>query len=120
LGRVWWETEVEIRAAFRSAVVAREAAIAQKQAVAFAERVMLAAEARVTAGDLAPLRLRIAQTDVADARQQALLLELEYRNACVRLATVVGWPAGQPIEPIGNLPRPATLADLAEEIERWI
>ena len=102
---VWWETEVAIRAAFAHAVVAREAAEAQASAVAFAERVMKALELEVAAGDLAPLNLRIAETDVADARQQSLQLELEYRNACVRLATLAGWPQGRLIEPLGELPR---------------
>jgi outer membrane protein, heavy metal efflux system len=102
---VWWETEVEIRAAFAHAVVAREAAEAQASAVAFAERVMTALELKVTTGDLAPLTLRIAETDVADARQQLLQLELEYRNACVRLATIAGWPSARLIEPVGELPK---------------
>jgi outer membrane protein, heavy metal efflux system len=117
---VWWETEVEIRAAFAHAVVAREAAEAQASAVAFAERVMTALELKVTAGDLAPLTLRIAETDVADARQQLLQLELEYRNACVRLATISGWPSARLIEPVGELPRVTEVSaiDLASLVEK--
>jgi outer membrane protein, heavy metal efflux system len=117
---VWWETEVEIRAAFAHAVVAREAAEAQASAVAFAERIMAALELKVSTGDLAPLTLRIAETDVADARQQLLQLELEYRNACVRLATVAGWPSARLIEPVGELPRVTDISrtDLASLVEQ--
>jgi outer membrane protein, heavy metal efflux system len=109
---IWWETEVEIRAAFAYAVVAREAAEAQANAVAFAERMMTAFELSVSVGDLAPLNLRIAEIDVADARQQQFQLELEYQNACVRLATLAGWPAGKGIEPIGGLPGPVAIDEL--------
>jgi outer membrane protein, heavy metal efflux system len=118
--RTWWETEVEIRAAFNAAIVAREAALAQAQTVAFSERLMRAAEVRVSAGDLAPLTLRIAQTDVADARQQLLQLELEYRNACVRLAQEAGWPGAEPIEPIGDLPKPVATRDVSPRIGDWV
>lgn len=110
---VWWRTEVDIRAAFAHAVVAREAAEAQAAAVAFSERVMVALELKVSTGDLAPLTLRIAETDVADARQQLLQLELEYRNACVRLATLAGWPEGRAIEPVGELPKATSVPDVA-------
>jgi len=103
---IWWETEVELRAAYAYAVVAREAAEAQARAVEFAERMMAGFELSVQAGDLAPLNLRIAETDVADARQQQFQLELVYQNACVRLAALAGWPAGRGIEPIGDLPQP--------------
>lgn len=115
----WWATEVEIRAAFMQALVAREAAEAQASAVEFTERMMAAFELQVETGELAPLDLRIAETEVADARQQLLALELEYRNACVRLATLAGWASGTAIEPVGELPTPIDVEghELAEVVE---
>ncbi|MFO7567153.1 MAG: TolC family protein [Enhygromyxa sp.] len=116
---MWWMTEVEIRAAFMLALVARETVEAQASAVEFAERMVAAFELRVQTGDLAPLDLRIAETEVADARQQLLELELEYRNTCVRLAALAGWPTGAAIEPIGDLPTPVEIGgqELREMVE---
>jgi cobalt-zinc-cadmium efflux system outer membrane protein len=67
----------------------------------------------VQAGDAAPLIERLAEADAAQAQQRAVAAFQAYRDACLALAEVAGWPVASPPEPIGELPAPRPAPSLA-------
>ncbi len=104
--QVRWSVHTDVHATFHQALVARERAALAERVVAFQLTVLGIAERRVGAGDTAPLSLRLAEAELAQARQQAVATAQEYRAARLRLALLSGWPASSPPEPAGALDEP--------------
>ena len=102
-----WQAEVEARAAFRRALLARQRAETAQTAEAFATRVASTTRTLVDAGQESPLRLRLAEAEVARAAQAHLDARYRYRAACNDLAKIVGWPLDERITPKGDLPPPS-------------
>lgn len=103
---VSWDVEVRVRAAFSRAVVAREILDARKQVEVFNRRTAEIVRARVAAGDVAELQLRMAEGELALAVQARVAATIEYRSVCRDLAATAGWPSDVPIEPRGDLTSP--------------
>lgn len=116
----WWRIQVAIRAAFREAVVAREALEAQRFAVEFSEEILRAVQVRVKVGEGSPLRLRVVEADLADAKQRLMRARFQYRQACIQMAKLAGWPLDEPIEPRGELLEVIELDGVESVIDRWL
>jgi cobalt-zinc-cadmium efflux system outer membrane protein len=101
-----WLVHREVHAAFHTALVARERwAVVQKLLVS-TEELLSVAERRLQAGDISPLAVRLAEGELAQARQTSLTAERGYRSAQLELAEVSGWPPSPLPEPVGDLDQP--------------
>ncbi|MFY0536713.1 TolC family protein [Nannocystis pusilla] len=69
------------------------------------------ASRRQQAGEISRLRVRVAEGELARARQAKLAADLNYRLACIHLAEMAGWPSGQLIAPAGELGDPIKVRD---------
>lgn len=121
LERARWQVHQQIHAGYRAALAAQRNTEIVRRLADFAARLVEIAHRRVQAGDVAPLIERLAEADAAQARERAVAAFQGYRDACLALAEVAGWPVASPPEPIGDLPAPrrapplARLAELARE-----
>jgi len=112
-----WQVHQQINAGYRGALAARRRAELTRWLAVFAAQLVEIARRRAEAGDVAPLIQRVAEADAAQAEQHAVAAFQTYRDACLSLAEIAGWPVASPPEPIGDLPaprRPPTLAALTE------
>ncbi|MEQ8727502.1 MAG: TolC family protein [Sandaracinaceae bacterium] len=106
LERARWRVHQQIHAGYRGALAARRQAEITRTLAAFATQLVDIAHRRVQAGDAAPLIERLAEADAADAQQRSVAAFQAYRDACLALAEIAGWPVASPPEPIGALPPP--------------
>jgi len=98
-----FETAVEVRWAYAKALLARERLRTARLVEEFTRGTVQSARLRVEAGDLSPLRLRMAEAAFAQATQSRREAARAYRAACRDTATRAGWPADDPIDPVGEL-----------------
>ena len=113
LGRAHWLVHQQIHAGYRAALAARRGTEIARRLVTFATQLVEIARRRVQAGDVAPLIERLAEADLAQARQRAVAALQSYRDACLALAEVAGWPVASPPEPEGELSAPHPAPSLA-------
>src|SRR4029079_14316281 len=76
-----WQIHRLVHAAFHAGLVAREQVAAAIQALAFTERMLEIAQQRKAAGDVSALDVRVAETELAQARQTKIGAEASYRAA---------------------------------------
>jgi len=107
-----FETAVHVRWGYASALLARARLRTADLVLDFSAGMVRGARVRVDAGDLSPLRLRIAEAALAQATQARREAARAYRAACRDLATRAGWPIEDPIEPVGTLDRTVTVRDV--------
>lgn len=98
-----FETQVALRWAYASALLAKQRLHTATRVRDFTGSLVHTAKRQVEAGDLAPLRLRMAEASLAQATQARREAARVYRAACRQLATTAGWPAAEPIAPVGEL-----------------
>ena len=98
-----FETHVEVRWAYAKALLARERLRTASLVEEFTQSTVRNAQVRVDAGDLPPLRLRMAEAAFSQATQARREAARVYRAACRDVATTAGWPSNDPIEPVGEL-----------------
>lgn len=103
---VRWAVHCDVHAAFHRALVEREQLGLAARVVAFQQEVLRAVERQISAGETAPLTLRLAQAEVAQSEQVQVAAEQAYLAARLRLAQLSGWPAAAPPEPGGNVDTP--------------
>ncbi|MCB9656069.1 MAG: TolC family protein [Sandaracinaceae bacterium] len=106
LERVRWELHQRVHATYRLAIATRERAALTQQLAQVAEQLLDIARRRARANDVAPLVVRIAEAEAAQARQRAVAALQDYRSVCLQLAELSGWEGVQPPEPVGDLPSP--------------
>ncbi len=115
-----WSLHQRVHALFHSALVARDRVGAADGLLKFSEAVLTVARQRLEAGETSPLPVRIAEGELAQARQKKLAADAAYLTTRLQLATAVGWRGKNPPDPAGSLvaprPPPATdgLVDLAK------
>ncbi|HEY8376884.1 MAG TPA: TolC family protein, partial [Nannocystis sp.] len=95
LAQVRWTTHAQVHYAFNTALIAKERARTAARTLQFAERLLDIASRRQAAGEISRLRVRVAEGELARARQAKLAADLNYRLACLHLTEMAGWPAGQ-------------------------
>jgi outer membrane protein, heavy metal efflux system len=114
---VRWLVHCDVHAEFhRTLVEAARLALAER-VVAFQEDVLRVVERQIAAGETAPLTLRLAQAEVAQARQIVVAAEQAVLASRLRLAQLSGWPIATPPLPSGQVdtPRdPPSVEQLAE------
>lgn len=103
IAQVRWELQSDVRAAFRRALVERERVLQAQRVRAFQEDVLRIVERQISAGEIGPLSLRLAQAEVAQARQVLLATEQELLSSRIQLAQLSGWPVDSPPVPRGEL-----------------
>ena len=101
-----WLVHREVHAAFHTALVARERWHVVKKLLVSTEELHSVAERRLEAGDISPLQVRLAEAELAQARQKSLAAERGYRSAQLELAELSGWPPDPLPEPVGDLDEP--------------
>lgn len=116
LAQVRWETHARVHYAYNMALVAKERARTAARTQAFAERLLEVASRREQAGEISRLRVKVAEGELAMARQAKLAADLSYRLAALHLAEMAGWPQGQLVTPVGDLPDPMKVRDPEELI----
>jgi cobalt-zinc-cadmium efflux system outer membrane protein len=104
--RAHWVLHQQVHAAYRQAIAMRERAAVTRQLADVADQLLDIAQRRARASDVAPLVVRIAEAEAAQARQRAVGALQDYRSACLQLAELTGWQGAAPPEPVGDLPTP--------------
>lgn len=115
LAQVRWDTHARVHYAYNMALVAKERARTAARTEAFAARLLDVAARRQMAGEISRLRVRVAEGELARAKQAKLAADLGFRLACLHLAEMAGWPQGQLIAPAGELGDPIKVRD-AEQL----
>lgn len=113
-----WQVHQQIHAAFHRALIARERLLAAQRVLAFADRLVVVASQRHAAGETSPLPVRLAEAELSQAKQAAILSESQYDEVRLELARVAGWSSPTLPTPTGRLEPPATppaLADLVAQ-----
>lgn len=114
-----WEVHRDVHAAFHRALVARDRLVVANRTLAFQERLLEVARARLAAGDISPLPVRLAEGELSQSRVARIEAEQGYRRTRLALGALAGWPPAHPPEPAGTLdpprdpPPPAGLAEAA-------
>ena len=103
----------QIHAGYHAALAARRQAEVARRLAYFARELVQVAGRRAATGEASPLAERLAEADAAQARQHEVAAVQAYRDACLALAEVAGWPAASPPEPIGELPTPRSAPALS-------
>ena len=117
LDEVRWEVHWAVHGAFHRALVARERLAAAKRLLAFQERLLEIARGRLSAGDVSPLPVRLAEGELSQARVARIAAEQGFLRARLQLGALAGWPAADPPEPAGTLDQPQTPPDTNSLIE---
>lgn len=98
-----WSVHCDVHAAFHRALVEQERARLAERVVTFQKEVLLIAERQIAAGEAAPVALRLAQAEVAQAEQVLVAAEQAFFTSRIRLAQLSGWPAETPPLPAGSV-----------------
>ena len=118
LVQLQWETYAQVHYSYNMALLARARASTAERTQGFSARLLEVAERRAQAGEISKLRVRVAAGELAQARQNKLNADLEYRLACIHLSEVAGWPPPQLVAPAGNLEAPLRVRSEADLIAR--
>lgn len=108
--QVRWFVHCDVHAAFHRALVEQQRLRLAERVVAFQREVLRFAERQIAAGEVAPLTLRLAQAEVAQAEQVLVGTEQSFFASRIRLAQLSGWPAAKPPMPEGQVDEPRELA----------
>jgi outer membrane protein, heavy metal efflux system len=101
-----WFVHCDVHAAFHRALVEEQRLRLAERVVAFQREVLRFAERQIAAGEVAPLTLRLAQAEVAQAEQVLVGTEQSFFASRIRLAQLSGWPASKPPMPEGQVDEP--------------
>lgn len=101
-----WAVHCDVHAAYHRALVDQERRRLAERVVTFQLEVLRIVELRIGAGDAAPLALRLAQAEVAQAQQLLLVTQQALLVSRIRLAQLSGWPAATPPMPTSALDSP--------------
>ena len=104
--QIRWAVHCDVHAAFHAALVERERARLAERVVAFQEDVLRVVERQIAAGETAPLSQRLAQAEVAQARQVLVAANQGFLASRLRLAQLSGWPVARPPDPAGGVDAP--------------
>lgn len=115
--QVRWSVHCDVHAAFHEALVARERAQLGARIMTFQDELLRIVERQIAAGEAAPLTLRLAQAEVAQARQTAVAATQAHYVARLRLAQLAGWPVDRPPLPAGMLDAPRDPPPLPELVQ---
>ena len=101
-----WAVHCDVHAAFHRALVEQERARLAERVVTFQQEVLRVVERQISAGEAAPLALRLAQAEVAQAQQILVATRQAFLASRIRLAQLSGWPVATPPMPAGVVDSP--------------
>jgi len=104
--QIRWNVHCDVHATFHHAVVERERVLLATRVVTFQEEVLRVVERQIAAGETAPLTLRLAQAEVAQAKQLLVQAQQAFAASRIRLGQLSGWPAASPPDPSGGVDEP--------------
>lgn len=104
--RIRWSVHTDVHAAFHRALVDQERVRLASRVVNFQREVLHFAERAIAAGETAPLTLRLARAEVAQAEQVLIAAEQTFLASRIRLAQLSGWPVTDPPTPGGTVDAP--------------
>ena len=107
-----WELRRQVTLGYRTALVARERVRVSESLVSFAEDMLRIARRRLAAGEASAIEVRIAEGDVAQARQAKILAERDLLSIQLSLCELTGWPIESPPLPRAGLEPPRPVAPL--------
>lgn len=113
-----WFVHQRVHAAYHQAIVARERVHAAERLLVFSERLLQIAEQRLAAGETSPLPARLAEGEVAQAKQAKMLAVSVYDRIRIELARIAGWHESELITPAASLGQPESPPDAASLIRR--
>jgi cobalt-zinc-cadmium efflux system outer membrane protein len=98
-----WLVHCDVHAWFQTALVERARARLATRVVEFQRDILRIVERRIAAGEAAPLSLRLARAEVAQAEQDLVAARQAALAARVRLAVLSGWSIEEPPDPRGEV-----------------
>lgn len=101
-----WAVHCDVHAAFHRALVEQERMRLAERVVTFQQEVLRVVERQIAAGEVAPLALRLAQAEVAQAQQVLVAAQQAFLVSRIRLAQLSGWPVATPPMPAGAVDSP--------------
>jgi len=101
-----WAVHCDVHAAFHRALVEQERARLAERVVTFQQEVLRVVERQISAGEAAPLALRLAQAEVAQSQQVLVASQQSFLASRIRLAQLSGWPVATPPMPAGVVDSP--------------
>lgn len=104
--QIRWFVHCDVHEGFHRALVEQERVRLAERVVGFQEEVLRVVERQISSGEAAPLALRLAQAEVAQARQVLVAAQQTFRAARIRLAQLSGWPVATPPKPTGKVDAP--------------
>lgn len=104
--QIRWAVHCDVHAMFHRAVVERQRVELASKVVVFQEEVLRVVERQIQAGEVAPLTLRLAQAEVAQAKQLLVLAEQTFAASRIHLGLLAGWPASNVPNPSGGVDEP--------------
>ncbi len=107
-----WQLRRFVAAAYRDAVIARERSELTRQLVDFEEHLLGIAHRRLSAGDVSAIDARMAEADLARARQASLIAEQQLAAARLLLCELTGWPIRTPPQVSSKLEEPRPVPPL--------
>jgi len=117
--QIRWSVHCDVHAAFHRALVEQARVRLAERVVVFQQEVLNVVERQISAGETAPLTLRLAQAEVAQAQQVLVATQQAYFASRIRLAQLSGWSVETPPTPLGAVDEPrdpppfARLVDVA-------
>jgi cobalt-zinc-cadmium efflux system outer membrane protein len=110
-----WRVHQQIRREYRLALVDREQRKLADAALEYAERLHIIAERRLQAGEISPMPVLLAESEVARARDRQIAAADALDERRMRLAALSGWPvSAEPPDPVGPLPTSEQLPPLRD------
>lgn len=104
--QIRWAVHCDVHAAFHRALVEQERMRLAERVVTFQQEVLRVVERQIAAGEVAPLALRLAQAEVAQAQQVLVAAQQAFLVSRIRLAQLSGWPVATPPMPAGAVDSP--------------
>lgn len=104
--QIRWAVHCDVHAAFHRALVEQERMRLAERVVTFQQDVLRVVEHQISAGEAAPLALRLTQAEVAQSQQVLVAAQQAFFVSRIRLAQLSGWPVATPPMPAGSVDTP--------------
>ncbi len=106
LNEARWHVHQQVHKLFHQALIAKEQRVLRAKRLKFAEALVAIAKRRLSAGDISPLGLRVAQSEFAQAKQSKVAADGAFVSAQLLLAEAAGWPSSPLPMPAGRIETP--------------
>lgn len=104
--QIRWIVHCDVHATFHRALIEQERVALAGRLATFQTEILRVVERQIAAGETAALTLRLAQAEVAQARQGLVAAEQAFLSSRFRLAQLSGWPVASPPLPAGDVDIP--------------